>query len=263
MCIICTVKSLTPDNPTLKFEDHFSGHAGDYARYRPGYPAELFAWIAAQAPATRLAWDCGCGSGQAASLLACYFDRVVASDASRQQVAAATGPANVVFRVASAEHSGLAAGQVDAICVAQALHWFDLQAFFRECRRVATPSGLLCVWTYGSVAVAGTDNELLQDFEHRQLAGFWPEQRRLVHSGYAGIDLPGVPIEAPGFAMQVRWDLPRLLGYVRSWSAVRRCHATTGYDPVDALESRLAANWGDPGAERTVTWPLRVVASRL
>lgn len=28
------------------FKDHFSAQAPDYARYRPDYPAELFAWLA-------------------------------------------------------------------------------------------------------------------------------------------------------------------------------------------------------------------------
>jgi len=33
------------------FSDHFSKTAAAYASYRPDYPPELVAWIAAQAPA--------------------------------------------------------------------------------------------------------------------------------------------------------------------------------------------------------------------
>ena len=48
------------------FKDHFSGRAAAYTRYRPGYPPALFAWLASQTGRHELAWDCGCGNGQAA-----------------------------------------------------------------------------------------------------------------------------------------------------------------------------------------------------
>ena len=37
------------------FKDHFSTVADGYAAHRPGYPPELFDWLAAQAPATACA----------------------------------------------------------------------------------------------------------------------------------------------------------------------------------------------------------------
>ena len=48
------------------FKDLFSERPDAYARYRPSYPAALFAWLAAQAPGTKLAVDVGTGSGQGA-----------------------------------------------------------------------------------------------------------------------------------------------------------------------------------------------------
>ena len=44
--------------------------AREYANFRPGYPPELFAWLARVAPARNAVWDCGCGSGQASTALA-------------------------------------------------------------------------------------------------------------------------------------------------------------------------------------------------
>ena len=46
------------------FKDHFSGHASDYSAYRPTYSPELFAWLAEQAPARELAWDCATAWGE-------------------------------------------------------------------------------------------------------------------------------------------------------------------------------------------------------
>ena len=48
----------------MVFKDYFSEQAAAYAAYRPAYPAALYAWLAALAPASRLAWDCATGSGQ-------------------------------------------------------------------------------------------------------------------------------------------------------------------------------------------------------
>jgi hypothetical protein len=78
-----------PGATDAQFPDHFSGHAADYARARPTYPDELFAHLASIAPARELAWDVGAGSGQSACALAEHMERVVATDASSKQLAAA------------------------------------------------------------------------------------------------------------------------------------------------------------------------------
>ena len=66
------------------FKDHFSGHSSSYAAYRPGYPAELFAQLAALSPQRQRAWDCATGNGQAAIGLADHFAHIVATDAQSQ-----------------------------------------------------------------------------------------------------------------------------------------------------------------------------------
>ena len=68
------------------FKDHFSGHATDYARYRPDYPAALYEFLAKTARRHEVAWDCGTGSGQAALGLAPYFDRVIATPATLELI---------------------------------------------------------------------------------------------------------------------------------------------------------------------------------
>ena len=67
----------------------FSSVAREYSRFRPGYPPELFAWLARAAAARDAAWDCGCGSGQASTALAEHFAQVHATDVAPEQIAAA------------------------------------------------------------------------------------------------------------------------------------------------------------------------------
>ena len=44
-------------SPRESFADHFSTTATDYSQYRPLYPAELFAYLAALCPEHEYVWD--------------------------------------------------------------------------------------------------------------------------------------------------------------------------------------------------------------
>ena len=245
----------------LVFADHFSAVAADYASARPEYPDALFAWIASIAPSRDMAWEAGCGSGQASRGLAAHFGRVQATDPSAAQIAQAQGPHNITFAVEAGERCSLPDASADAACVAQALHWFDRATFFAQCTRVLKPGGVLVAWGYQDIVVPASlaaANDALQD----AIRPYWPPERALIDSAYAGFDWPFPAIEVPAFELRAQWTLPRLLGYFASYSASKRCREATGHDPVAAHAPALAAAWGDPGVLREVRWPLFVHARR-
>jgi hypothetical protein len=62
--------------------------------------------------------------------------------------------------------------------------------------------------------------------------------------------------------MQQRWTLPRLMGYVRTWSATKRYIEQHGSDPVVELEAQVQPLWGPPQSERLVSWPLALRTGR-
>jgi SAM-dependent methyltransferase len=240
--------------------DHFSAVAGEYAHARPEYPDALFAWIASIAPATQHVWEPGCGSGQASRGLATHFAQVFATDPSAAQIGQAHGPGNIRFAVEPGERCSLADASVDAVCVAQALHWFERDAFFVECARVLRPGGVLVAWGYQDIAVPpplAAANTALQD----EIRGCWPAERSLIDTGYAGFAWPFAALDAPVFELRAQWSLPRLLGYFASYSASRRCREATGRDPVATHAPALAAAWGE-AATQAVQWPLFVHARR-
>lgn len=249
--------------PTTAFSDHFAPVSGAYAEFRPRYPAALFDWLAQVAPARGLAWDCACGSGQASLDLAGHFAHVLATDASAAQLAGAQPHANVEYRQAPAEASGLEDASVDLICVAQALHWFNLPRFYAEAQRVLKPDGVLAVWTYGVQTLEGEAvNDCVQRFYGDTVGPYWPPERKLVEQGYSTLDFPLAEFTPRAFAMTARWPLMRLLGYFRSWSASGRFMQVHGVDPVLALADELAPLWGDADDERQVTWPLAIRVGR-
>ena len=254
---------ITAEESKAAFSDHFSTVSEKYAAYRPSYPDALFAWLASVAPTCRLAWDCATGSGQAAMGLASYFERVVATDASLAQVQSARSHSLVEYRVALAESSGLEDNSVDLVTVAQALHWFDMERFFIEARRVLVENGILAVWAYGPLVVEGDEIDLIvQSFYSEVVGPFWPAERAIVDSGYRDVLLPFKSVDVPIFDMRISWDLHELLGYIRTWSATARFIEVNGTDPVSQLGKQLSGYWGPADCRRIISWPLVVLAGR-
>ncbi|KAB1074279.1 class I SAM-dependent methyltransferase [Methylobacterium planeticum] len=246
------------------FKDHFSTNNAGYAAHRPTYPHALADFLADAAPARTQAWDAGCGTGQLSVLLAARFRRVLATDASAQQIASATPHEAVTYRTAPAEVSGLSAGSTDLITVAQAAHWFELDAFYAEVRRVARPRAILALITYGVLHVAGEEVEaVVQRFYHAVIGPYWPTERRHVEDGYRSLPFPFEAVEAPSLAIEVSWGMSDLIGYIETWSAVRQAEKAVGRGPIDAAQAELARAWGDPEARRMVRWPLSLRVGRL
>lgn len=245
------------------FKDHFSAAASDYTRYRPSYPPQLFAWLATLTAAHDRAWDCGCGNGQAAIELVKLYREVLATDPSREQIEKAVPHAGIHYSVAPAEASGLETASIDLAVVAQALHWFDFERFYAEVRRVTRPGGVLAAISYGEVRVAGAADAVVARFYHELIGPYWPPERRYVDEHYATIPFPLAEIAAPPFAMEVDWSLEHLLGYFRTWSAVKEFRRRQGSDPVALVADELAAAWGDPAQPRRVSWPLALRVGRV
>jgi SAM-dependent methyltransferase len=247
----------------MPFKDHFSGHAKIYRDARPNYPDQLFDWLAGQAPAHQLAWDCGCGNGQATVAIAEHFARTIGTDPSAAQISNAQARANIEYRVEPAEQSSLASASVDLICVAQAMHWFDLDRFYPEVRRVLKPHGVLAAVAYADCAIAPEIDAIKNYLYVDLLDSYWPPERRLVEQRYRTIDFPFVEIAAPHFDLVMHWDAAQFLAYLRSWSATQRYVKERGVDPVDLIEADMLAAWDKPDEPRDVRWALTIRAGRI
>jgi SAM-dependent methyltransferase len=245
------------------FKDHFSASAAAYATFRPTYPKALFDFVSAIPAQRRTVWDCATGNGQAAVPLADYFDRVIATDASAEQVAHATPHARVSYGVGLADASGIESGSVDLVTVAQALHWLPHDRFFAEVRRVAAPGGALAVWCYTMALLGEPLDEIVGRYYSGTCGPYWSPERTLVDQGYCDIAMPIDELPAPPLAIEAHLTLAAFGGYMRTWSATRKLAAEIGHDPVIAVEEELRPHWGAEGATRPVRWPIRVRAGRV
>ncbi len=240
----------------MSFKDHFSKQAANYAAFRPRYPQDLFGYLAELCPARNLAWDCATGNGQAAIALAEHLDRVIATDASPEQIARAESHPRVTHRTAAAEQSGLPAATCDLVTVAQALHWFDLKAFYAETQRVLKQGGLLAVWNYQLLRVTPEIDSVVNHFYHEVVGPFWPPERKLIERGYSDLPFPFEEREGRSFQMVAQWSLEALLGYLRTWSASQRYEEAHDSDPVALIELKLRTAWNKGRDTRTISWPL-------
>ncbi|WP_321392979.1 class I SAM-dependent methyltransferase [Emcibacter sp.] len=223
------------------FKDHFSTQSDSYGKFRPEYPEKLFEYLASLGPGRDLVWDCACGTGQASRSLAHYFDQVMATDGSRRQIDNARGPDNVTFQVALAHQSPLADHSADLVTVAQALHWFDLEAFYREVRRVVKPGGHIAVWSYAVTSVSPEIDETIGELYNGLIGSYWPPERAHVEKGYKDLAFPFEALQVPDLAMSVQWNFEQLMGYFGSWSAVARYKDALGHDPLQLVENRILA----------------------
>jgi SAM-dependent methyltransferase len=245
-----------------EFKDHFSDDSASYALNRPGYPAALFSHLSMLCEGHNLAWDCATGSGQSARQLANHFEQVIATDASEPQIRNACRKSNIQYHVATADASAIAPASLDLVTVAQALHWFDTVVFAREVSRTLKTGGVLCVWTYNLLIVNPAIDALVDHLYHDILAGCWAAERRLVEEGYKSVEFPFHELDFPAMQMSLSWNLPQLLDYLATWSAVNTYREQHGSDPVEQIAAELRSAWGTKDEILTVNWPLSVRAWR-
>ena len=252
-----------PPSRSTPFPDHFSDAAARYAAARPRYPDELFRFLAGLAHRRQRAWDCGTGNGQAAIALANYFDEVCATDASAEQVAEAVAHPGVHYSVQRAESTDFPVASFDLVCVAQALHWFEFDAFFKEVQRVASRGALFAAWGYDSQQVDPLFDDALRRTVLEPLDAFWAPQNRLLWDAYREVPIPFPRLAAPQFEAKLNWDWAQFCAYIETWSATRRCIAAEGRSFLDRAYQELIFCWGEPKATREVRMPLHFVLARV
>ena len=71
-----------------------------------------------------------------------------ATDVSAAQIEHAIPHTRVRYSVQPAEATDFPDASFDAVTVAQALHWFDLDRFWPEVQRVLRPGGFFAAWGY-------------------------------------------------------------------------------------------------------------------
>lgn len=236
-------------------KDLFSHNSKNYALYRPTYPLSLYEEVLRQVKKKERCWDCGTGNGQAAAVLARHFQEVVATDISNKQLDAARAVHNIKFNQVSAEKTNIPSASFDLITVAQAVHWFDIAGFDQEAMRTLKKDGVLAIWGYDLLRTESL-NDVVGELYFETLKGCWPEERRHVETHYSEIDFPLQKLETrEHHIMKYEWSASQLLGYFRTWSAVREFKKrNAGADPLINMEKTIKKRL--EGASEHIEFPI-------
>lgn len=224
-------------------KDRFSEQADQYRNFRPTYPPEILESILPWVPQRMRAWDCATGNGQMAIQLAEYFDQVEATDISPAQLAHAFAHPRIHYAQSPAEISPFPNHHFDLITVAQAVHWFQFDSFLEEVARVLRPGGVLALVGYGLNTVSPPIDALVREFYSQTLGPYWDPERKHIEARLQSIPFPLEEIVLGDWHSVVYWSLDDFVGYLSTWSALKRYQTATGKNPLTSLRARLAIYW--------------------
>ncbi len=226
-------------------KDNFSAIAKKYQSFRPTYPDELYEFLLELVSEKNSAWDCGTGNGQIARELARHFKKVYATDISRQQLDQAPAHHRIMYSIQQAEEPAFPDNYFDLITVAQAIHWFRFDLFYKEVERTMKPSGIFAVIGYGLIQTFPEADEIISRF-YRDITGpYWDEERKYLDNKYQTIPFPFRELESPEFTSTFKWDFEHLIGYLNTWSAVKHYQDQKEQNPVDLIYEELKMCWDD------------------
>eukprot|EP01025_Chloroclados_australasicus_P018808 TRINITY_DN20011_c0_g1_i1.p2 TRINITY_DN20011_c0_g1~~TRINITY_DN20011_c0_g1_i1.p2 ORF type:complete len:266 (+),score=34.28 TRINITY_DN20011_c0_g1_i1:473-1270(+) len=234
---------------STNFSHLFNKQAANYAKFRPTYPKSLYDKIFSYAGYDKgdIAVDVATGNGQAANYLAAFFEKVVAIDSSREQIANAhTRHSNVEFVFGDCHELPFENNSIDLVTVAQALHWFELPQFYKEAGRVLKPGKVFSAWCYPLFSFPDYPqaSEQVKEYGHGFLKDYWDERAMKVARSYDGMEPPEnifQDFQKRQLLVEQRSNLQAIKGYMASWSAYNTYISQNQglQDPLEDLFSKL------------------------
>ncbi len=248
----------------MAYIQHFSHQSSEYLQYRPMYPDELYEYLASNTQNRDIAWDCATGNGQAAVKLADYFNKVIATDISQEQLDIAIRKENIYYECCLAEKTSIPSSTIDLITIAQALHWFNFEEFYLEVNRIAKQDAMIAAWSYSLGKINSTIDSVIEDLYENILGdAYWPKERRFIDDFYSNIPFPFKRIKTPKFKLQKIMNLEMVVGYLNTWSAVKEYQKQNSLNPVHLIKEELEKVWGDPKKEYVMEWPLHLLFGKV
>ena len=131
----------------------FSKTINYYDRYRPGYPEDIIHFLQQELGLTTnsVIADIGSGTGKISSLFLKNYNKVYAVEPNEDMRSFAAELFNddkgFISVAGTAENTSLLNQSADIVVAAQAFHWFDYEAFHKECKRILKPGGwVILIW---------------------------------------------------------------------------------------------------------------------
>lgn len=172
----------------------FGDWAQAYRRYRPTYPASVFAYLCELVGQRRdVCVELGAGSGQATGDLLPLFGEVIAVEPDAAMARLIPPDPRLTISVERGEDVRLPPACADAVVAAAALHWMDEAAILKAAGAWLRPGGVFFAFGFGPpqypaapAGLASLLGQLRRDqrvHEHAVLTGIRPYRETLGESG--------------------------------------------------------------------------------
>jgi len=242
----------------------FSCEPSKYNKYRLQYPSSLFEFLHKITNNAKIVLDCGAGSGQAALGLAKCFNEVIATDLSFNLLKQGPQIKNIWYVQANAEQLPIRNHSVELVTIAQAIHWFNLEFFYNEVKRVLKPKGIIAAWCYNKATV-NLEVDSIIDVIYKKISGSdVPSlQRKYVHDGYSTLPFPFIPVEHPNFEISMQWNFHELLGHIETWPGLIDYRKKFGDQIKNEFRDTLLNVWGNPEQKKSINWSIYLLLGRL
>jgi len=240
----------------MKGKGDYTDVSKQFKQFRPTYPSDLYDFVLSCVSNKDTAWDCGTGNGQVASILSNYFNNVIATDLCEAQIDNATLADNINYIVTKSENSTISENSVDLITSAQAVHWFDIENFYKEAKRVGRENAIIALWGYNRYRIDAVLDDIMDSFYSKFLDAYWHDTPRVfLANAYRTLPFDFEEIASPKLEIKVDWKLSQIEGYLETMSSVQEYIKENQHDPVPDLMQELMKEW-HTDTYREVTFPI-------
>lgn len=242
-------------------KDNFSKQAAEYSKFRPQYPDAMIDYLVSFVNNKGVALDIATGNGQVAQKLSRFFETVYGIDISQNQLNNAIPTENIIYKVAAAENTFFKNQEFDLITVAQAVHWFDFDLFYKEIYRILKPEGIFAVMGYGLFSTNEDSDKIITDFYQNIVGSYWDSERKYLDENYKTIPFPFDEIVTKPFVNKLTWTFEELIGYLETWSATQHYISKNNQNPLDLIYDDLKTSWLK--SDQKVSFPLLLRIGKL
>lgn len=245
--------------------NEFQCNVDHYTKFRPSYPFDFVKYLSELTSSNQVVLDCGSGSGQNSLLLPKFFKKVIVLDILPDLLKKIPDLKNIYKICAAAEQLPLTSNSIDLICVAQALHWFNLENFYKEVHRVLRKNGTIAAWCYNKFITndPNLDDIILKIHKLLEHPAIITPMSRYVHSEYKTIYFPFQKIATQNYSMKANFDLSFTINYIETYPSIIAYRKKIGNKDVDDLYQKLEEKWQNPLTKRAIYWPLNLLLGKI
>ena len=135
---------------------------------------------------------------------------------------------------------------IDLLTVCQAVHWFDLDTFYQEVKRVLKPNGIVALYGYFTPKVKNEPeiNELVEELYHDFLYDYFHPNIRILDESYRNLPFPfqNVTKSHDKHVFEMKSDLNHLGNWFKTWSGWQEFRKKNGEASAEKLIQDFLSN---------------------